>query len=875
MAASHLGDLVKFAELGWKIYDYGWSEEWNANLQYIEFGSDVKHLANCLRKLSGVITEAQNLFCNPQRGLLTVGDLDWDNATLLDIIGDYDATLNECLQLVKTNKRYAAMTGPGANLGWNILVRPKVDRLRARIVLHSSKIQHVLEPFKIDLYLRIHSDLARRIQGVHDNVLKVHESVREVQGELQALIAHLNPALVQNTHPQSACEIPRVDVPAPIWQGLEDAFVDRDADGLDFPPLRDIADAFITHFNMSTRHFCPEPNQGTTSPPLRQYLALVTCQFLMDKMFGSPEYHVETQTSSHWPRYIKSLQQHLSAECLRFNQDMTIPDTAGPDGCLSVPPIWKREELPSYIESANVPVAMDHLLDLQLQNPHPRRWRRLKLLRICDSADRKFRLVITAGNQNRPASETRPVNFDIRTACLIPRYATHDGRDGPLEMVLRVGDELHPLVFCSRADLYRFQQALTGYEVVDRYMEYGLQVVFVMGLDGKVMEYASLQLWRPSRLEGERVIEDSDDTGYNDGDGRKSSTSSSETIRLSRSTTTPISFSRNSPQRSRSSYAMQTPDHSLFRAQAGEGPAEERSLSPTDLTGSFTAWPPQLTSTNDTIRQQPQRKSRLSLSSISNQARNMPPIPTSPVSTQTNLTRYRNSLPNGTSTANSMRSSMSTASYATRSVSVVGTSNVATTGTLHCKPTEPLLVLFTQSGGSTNAHGIVAVALDHTTGCNYSACQCISRPLECRVAALERGSGGNGPLNVIRLSGNSSPLPSTSQSRPAQWDILPLSEPLRSQRASRASRAGKTWRKVIRISICFERMELRRHFAGMPCDCPATTEGELIDCLARWDRGRLGLVKEAARREWEDWHYMRFRNQTDIVVDQRLLPGRG
>ncbi|KAK3681807.1 hypothetical protein B0T22DRAFT_494789 [Podospora appendiculata] len=875
MVAPQLGDLVRFAEFGWMVYDYGWSRERNASIQYIEFGGDVEHLAKCLNQLSGVVTQAQSLFCDPHQSLPPVGALDWDNATLLDIIGDYDATLNECLQLVKTNRSYTATTGPVPNLVWNVMVQPKVDRLRARIALHSAKIQHVLEPFKIDLYLRIHSDLARRIQGVQDDVRDVGNSVKEMQRELQTLMCHLNPALVQNMDPQSAREIPRIEVPAPIWQSLEQGFVDRDADRLDNPPLRDIADAFITNFEMSTRHFRPAPNQGITSPPLRQYLALVTCQFLMDKMFESPEYHSETQTSSHWPRYIKSLQQHLSAECGRFNQDMTPPDILGPDGSLSVPAIWKREELTAYIESANIPTAMEHLLYLPLQKPHPQRWRRLKLLRISDGTDRQFRLVITAGDQGRPASETRPVNFDIRNACLIPCYATHDGRDAPLEMVLRVGDELHPLVFCSRADLYRFQQALTGYEVVDQYMEYGLQVVFVMGADGKVMEYATLQLWRPSRLEGERVVGDGEDEA-----SQTSSTSSSETLRLSRSVTDPIPFSPGGSRDSWSSYAMQTRSDPLLRAQAGEGPAAEGPRSPTDP--SFTAWQPQRTNTDTTIRQQ----GRLSVSRNSGQARNMPPSPTSPVSSPTNVdpSGRQNSLPNGTlSTAGSMRSSISTASYATRSVSVVGTSNVAATGMLHCKPTEPLLVLFTQSGGggnTTNAHGIVAVVLDHTTGCNYSACQCISRP-ECRIASLERpGSGGGSrPLTLLRLGGTPPPLGAspTSRSKPAQWDILPLSEPLRSSRATSRGAGKACWRRVIRISICFESTQLRRHFAGVPCTCPqaAVTEGQLMACLARWHRGRLGLAQEAARREWADWHRMRFGSQVGIVVDQRLMPGRG
>jgi hypothetical protein len=41
-------------------------------------------------------------------------------------------------------------------------------------------------------------------------------------------------------------------------------------------------------------------------------------------------------------------------------------------------------------------------------------------------------------------------------------------------MILVLGKDMHPLEFCQREDLYLFQQALTGYKVVDNYMEYVL-----------------------------------------------------------------------------------------------------------------------------------------------------------------------------------------------------------------------------------------------------------------------------------------------------------------------------------------------------------------------------------------------------------------
>lgn len=61
------------------------------------------------------------------------------------------------------------------------------------------------------------------------------------------------------------------------------------------------------------------------------------------------------------------------------------------------------------------------------------------------------------------------MDFDLESASLVPRYASPTGEE-PLEMTLKKRDEMFRLVFCSRPDLYLFQQALTGYEVADDYM---------------------------------------------------------------------------------------------------------------------------------------------------------------------------------------------------------------------------------------------------------------------------------------------------------------------------------------------------------------------------------------------------------------------
>ncbi|KAM0279187.1 hypothetical protein ACHAQH_004731 [Verticillium albo-atrum] len=158
------GDLINFGRLAWQVYQYGWQDEHNATRQYYEFGRDVKGLAENLNILSRVLAQAnhslreQGAYNTPVR---------WDEGSLIEIIGDYRKTLQECCELVETNNRYRIGGGPVRNIEWNVLVQPNADRLRQRLLLHNSKVLLVLKPFEIDLLCRVHQDLADRIQAVH------------------------------------------------------------------------------------------------------------------------------------------------------------------------------------------------------------------------------------------------------------------------------------------------------------------------------------------------------------------------------------------------------------------------------------------------------------------------------------------------------------------------------------------------------------------------------------------------------------------------------------------------------------------------------------------------------------------------------------
>ncbi|KAJ4123185.1 hypothetical protein NW768_009713 [Fusarium equiseti] len=142
-----LGDAIKFAELARTVWELGWSKEHNASENYRDFGADVRTLKTSLEELEKAVSRAQQSLLN--HGALETDRLGGDRDSLLEIIGDYNTTLQECHQLLHDNKRYAETTGPIRNINWNINIMPQVEHLRGRIQMHNSRVQHILKPFQM------------------------------------------------------------------------------------------------------------------------------------------------------------------------------------------------------------------------------------------------------------------------------------------------------------------------------------------------------------------------------------------------------------------------------------------------------------------------------------------------------------------------------------------------------------------------------------------------------------------------------------------------------------------------------------------------------------------------------------------------------
>ncbi|KAJ4123184.1 hypothetical protein NW768_009712 [Fusarium equiseti] len=73
-----------------------------------------------------------------------------------------------------------------------------------------------------------------------------------------------------------------------------------------------------------------------------------------------------------------------------------------------------------------------------------------------------------------PKKEREVFDFDIRSAVLIPLYADPTGVNSAtrsLEIIIEEDTSQHRYVFLYLQDILAFQAAVTGYKVVDGYME--------------------------------------------------------------------------------------------------------------------------------------------------------------------------------------------------------------------------------------------------------------------------------------------------------------------------------------------------------------------------------------------------------------------
>ncbi|KAK6215356.1 hypothetical protein QIS74_08375 [Colletotrichum tabaci] len=799
-----LGDVINFSKLAWDVYRFGWDNDFNATRQYSEFGRDVRGLAENLDILSRVVNKADQSL--RQEGAFK--PLRWDRSSLDDILGDYEETLTECFHLIENNRRYRLSSGPLKNIEWNVLVAPSADRLRARIALHNSKVLHVLKPFEIDLLCRVredirlvHQDLAQRINAVH---LDLHRLIG-------VLVPDLEQALAQQAHR----ELVQLEIPAIVAEGFQHSWTaERPEDGLD-PGLREMADAFVLHYHRSTVNFTAGILVENRIPELEQYVSLLKCVWVMQRIRESPELHQSTTGLSHWPSYIQELEDDLGSQCDRFRQDLVAPSLIGltPE----ILGIWPEKELAQLVDVVTRDALMEQVLNIPMQGAAANVQRKLQLLRRMGADGKRFRINISGVEQGGTSRNSRrqaeTIDFDITTVIVNPLYAV-PSNSGAWDMILRKDERVAKLAFMQLKDAVKFQQAVTGFKTFDNYSQYKAMVSFVVSGKGEpIVENACIQLWIPKQLDGQLV------------------TNNESLVEK--------------PNSTRSGSVLSSATSTASRQSTIRGPWDTANPFTTSPTDTVSMWN--------------------SMGSPTGSAARSPSI--SPPSAMNNPAGARSpmAIPRRPPASNyfDIANQSSVVELVSGVVAIEGAIRI---NNQHARRQDVQHVeqyinnhvaIEQQFEWQRSAYGDY---IDEDTEVNPDRCNCRRSGRDgssCQIAAIEQ-SQGKVEMSVRRFE---------SHDGDVDWNLAKLALGRRGER----EHAAAAWKDVRRISIMFPTAEDRAKFGGTPnnCQCSTRTEAELGQCLKKMHKGFLGLVRESGRQQLNEYHRTRFGSQHDVVRGMR------
>ncbi|KIX08130.1 uncharacterized protein Z518_02786 [Rhinocladiella mackenziei CBS 650.93] len=809
MAGIQLGDIIQVSKAVWDLYYFGWAESQGAATQYAQFGIAFRGLAESLDSLVRVLESARS---QVQSGINPQGLPRWNLSSLNEIIGDYQATINECRRLLVANRRYGQRVGPLRNIEWNILIQPEANALKERILLHNSKILIILKPLEIDLL----NHIITRIDAVHGQV-------ENVIGLLTSNV----PQAIRQQQISHTLHIPPA-LEARFGQAAEPNVTNQcHAANRSLPEL---TEAFLLHLRQSTIDFQPRRSFQQQTAPIEEYINLLKCVWLMERieqhLTPSPE-----ENDSHWPSFIKGLKTELSRECWRFNP--SCPDQILPPDLSSLSgidfSIWAKREpeniLPPIVQ---LPAAMmDELLNVSLETSKPTVVQNLRLLR---GVDGKMSAIVSAidlsGDEER--RDGRTLDFYIQSASLIPLYAVSFNQ-GPLGVILRTDSCMAEFTFKRLDEMLRFQRALTGFKVYEEYSQPEVSVEFITSdRNTSRVDTAHIQLWISKELEG-----------------RASRTSESvvEPGPLSRQNSalsdiaSPISLYSGGDFGATNDPRLSDPLISRLAYLNVNNAQPARS-------------PP---SSNSTIRE----------SVFSRSPRNQS-IPDPRVSRATSISSTQT-----TSSISMTRDSVSGMSSA--EINSSGTSSRVTTvdhgsgrGYVHHKPTPPMLVLLLKSGNSQldsqlspAPFTVVTVQLDEKTAPNFERCKCQSHPGHCKITALERSKGTEDLVANI-----------TEASDLNSWDLMSFRTPRRENQSlspSSIRAQPRPLQKLRRLTLTFSNTESRHNLSGRPCGCKIKLTADLMTCLKEKHQGLLGNLKQLHKKELQSFEKSQ-RTKEDVVL---------
>ncbi|KAM0721711.1 hypothetical protein Q7P37_002636 [Cladosporium fusiforme] len=454
------GDIVSGLRLALQIYDYGFNEENAADVRYKNFQNDIGNFRYLLKKLQEALSEAQQRYnARPRVARIHAYDplseeFEKERKT---IIGNFNETLNACDRLLAENKDYRRKySNVYQNLLWHMSQQERrVDDLRTRLHFHSEKIRLVMDRLSINLLTDIDSKVDDLLAISEQNLHVSKEIHRELVRFRSTLFGHLSgrsvslSAEIENSHQVSemiSSKFQRyllTDAPTSTGVGI---------------PMIQGFDALFLSFEQSI-------NSSDCTP--ESYLSFLKARWLLEYLEGSTEFR-DARPGFYYKRAVNQISQALTIRMqqpgvlISYDESvlMDLPDTHYRIWPPSVPlPAIQQSEPHPLMVRANEEEVIRMTLD-------PIGTNESDTVTLFKSSEERFRIV---RQTTLPSSPDEKVLISqqvyIKEDELIPRYALPTINSDDLDLAIFSRNEETLFKFDTYENLFRFQTALTGYEV--------------------------------------------------------------------------------------------------------------------------------------------------------------------------------------------------------------------------------------------------------------------------------------------------------------------------------------------------------------------------------------------------------------------------
>ena len=450
-------DCERGIRLALEIWEAFFVRANRAELRYKEFGGEIRSLERALRRLVDIFVIAarereERIFPSDVRALDSAVDQE-----RRDLVGDFEATLVRCRELLAENVRLA---GRGSNVWdnakWHFATQGTIDLLRARLQSHTAKAVLVIQPLQCQL-----------LHEISGNVWDIRHDVRALRDEVRLAIA--NREVSDQPVSQDETSLPQIpSVLNDLFLEAVEVRAPSSYTGVQNFPLSSGLDALIYHFRESTVKFSDGEFGGVATPTVEQLLNLAKAVWILGKLQESSNLR-EAGASSLWARSLRICEARILEQFRRpaigrdvFERESQNLSQLGKENF----GLWQPlEPLQAPKTITDEDSGEEKILEVSLQESHGTLKKTLILFRQALNEYRLVRITVPEAEGYAPQPDERIINthaFRVSPHYLLPTAAPSMSChiSGPF---VHRGDFYD---FKSLADIFAVQHALTGYKVV-------------------------------------------------------------------------------------------------------------------------------------------------------------------------------------------------------------------------------------------------------------------------------------------------------------------------------------------------------------------------------------------------------------------------